>query len=145
MRKTAVDIFRDYCRNRGLRVTAGREIIIDEIFKETGHFNVESLFARIRENNPETKLARGSIYRTLPFLIDAGLIRESLPNKKGICYEKTLGCAHHDHLKCMNCGRVFEFYSRQIDAAQKEICRKYGFEMHWHMHLIGGYCRTCRK
>ena len=138
-------IFKEYCKNNGMRYTPEREIIIDEIYCKDGHFDADELFLRIRNRYPKIKLAKGSIYRTLPHLIQAGLIRESLTEESHVCYEHTLGHEHHDHIKCVECGRIFEFYEKEIDKLQKNLCRRRNFKMLWHTHVIGGYCSKCLK
>ncbi len=138
-------IFKEYCKNKGMRYTSEREVIIGEIYRKDGHFDIDGLFLRIRNRYPEIKLAKGSIYRTLPHLIQAGLIRESLTDEGHVCYEHTLGHQHHDHLKCMGCGRIFEFYDQRIDRAQRQVCDNLKFKMFWHTHVIGGYCSKCQK
>ncbi len=139
-----INIFRDYCRKNGMRYTPEREVIIDEIYRRDSHFDIDNLFLRIRSRHPRIRLAKGSIYRTLPHLIQSGLIRESLTDKGRVCYEHTLGHDHHDHLKCIGCGKIFEFYEKGIDEKQRELCRKRGFKMVWHMHVIGGFCKKCQ-
>ena len=138
-------VFKEYCKKNGMRYTPERELIIEEVYRKDGHFDIDSLFLRIRNRHPEMKLAKGSIYRTLPHLIRAGLIRESLMDDGHVCYEHTLGHQHHDHLKCVGCGKIFEFYDQEIDSAQKKVCDKLKFNMLWHIHVIGGYCSKCQK
>lgn len=128
-----------------MRYTPERGVIIDEIYREDGHFDIDNLFIRIRNRYPKIKLARGSIYRTIPHLIQAGLIRESLTNEGRICYEHILGHTHHDHLKCLSCEQVYEFYVEEIDKRQSELCKKRKFKMVSHMHVIYGYCAKCKK
>ena len=144
MRK-AQEIFRKYCRSKGMRYTVERDLIVAEIYREDGHFDIDSLFLSIRARHPETRLAKGSIYRTLPHLIHAGLVREALTDDGHLCYEHTLGHAHHDHMKCMECGRIFEFYDDGIDTTQQELCAARNFDMIWHIHVLGGYCSACRE
>lgn len=137
-------IFKEYCKRNRMRYTPERDLIIREIYRENGHFGIDDLFLRIRNRHPKTKLAKGSIYRIIPYLINAGLIRISFTDRDHVCYEYTLGHSHHDHMKCIRCGRIFEFYDERIDRAQQEICRKRGFKMLWHVHVIGGYCSRCQ-
>ncbi|MFC1576818.1 Fur family transcriptional regulator [Candidatus Omnitrophota bacterium] len=144
MKEPAV-IFKSHCRERGMRYTPEREMIINEIYRKDGHFDIDELFMRIRSRHPKIKLAKGSIYRTLPFLIDAGLVRRSLSDARHACYEHTLGHSHHDHLKCVGCGRIFEFSEDRIDKAQKEVCDKFKFKMLWHVHVVSGYCMRCAQ
>lgn len=138
-------IFGEYCRSHGMRYTRERGMIIDEIYRRDGHFDIDSIFLRIRNRNTKIKLAKASIYRTLPHLVGAGLIRESLTDEGHACYEHTLGHSHHDHMKCMGCGKILEFYEKQIDQIEQKLCKKRGFRMLWHTHVIGGYCRKCLK
>lgn len=140
-----VSVFQDYCRRHGLRCTRARDRIVEEIYRLDGHFDIDDIFLRIRNRRPRTKLAKASIYRTLPHLIGAGLIRASLAEGGRACYEHTLGHGHHDHMKCVKCGRVFEFYERKIDQIQQEVCRKRRFTMLWHTHVVNGYCAQCKK
>jgi len=137
-------IFKEYCRKHWMRYTPERDVIIDEIYRKDGHFDIDNLFLRIRSNNPEMKLAKGSIYRTIPHLIKAGLIRESFTEGGCTSYEHILGHEHHDHMKCLNCGKVFEFYEKKIDSSQKRLCSKLNFKMLWHVHVIFGYCAKCK-
>jgi len=143
--KKALQVFRQYCKNNGMRNTPEREKIIEEIYRVDEHFDVDRLFLRIRNRYPELKLSKVSIYRAIPHLLKAGLISEAFSDSGATCYEHVLGHAHHDHMKCLGCGKVIEFYDRQIDEVQQKICEKIGFEMAWHMHVICGYCKQCRK
>jgi len=140
-----INIFRKYCKINELRYTPEREIIIEEIYRKYEHFDIDSLFLRIRKKYPNIKLAKGSIYRTIPHLLEAGLIRVSFTDNGHSCYEKTLGQQHHDHMKCLKCGTIFDFYSEKIDQLQEAVCKKFGFEMVWHVHMLGGYCSKCRS
>jgi len=138
-------IFKQYCKKNSMRYTPEREIIIDEIYCKDTHFNIDNLFLRIRNKYPKIKLAKGSIYRTIPHLVRSGLVRESLADEGHICYEHALGHDHHDHLKCLGCGRVFEFYEDYIDKAQQALCKKSKFKMVSHTHVLYGYCSKCHK
>jgi len=139
------EIFKQFCKENAMRYTPERGLIIDEIYRTHAHFDVDSLFLRIRNKHPKIKLARGSIYRTVPHLINAGLLRESLTEEGRICYEHTLGHTHHDHLKCIHCGKILEFYDEAIDQKQIQLCKKRKFKMTSHLHVIYGYCSNCKK
>lgn len=138
-------IFKEYCEVNAMRYTPERGLIIDEIYRIDGHFDIDNLFLRIRTRHAKIKLAKGSIYRTLPHLIKAGLIRESYTEEGHSCYEHTVGHAHHDHMKCLKCGKVFEFYAGEIDRIQEAICKRRKFKLIWHMHMLAGYCSKCHS
>lgn len=138
-------IFKEYCKTNEMRYTPERDIVIEEIYRKYEHFDIDSLFLRIRKSHPKIKLAKGSIYRTIPHLLKAGLIRLSFTDNGHSCYEKTLGHQHHDHMKCVDCGTVIDFYSKEIDRLQDTICKKLNFKMIWHVHMLGGYCSKCKS
>ena len=138
-------IFKEYCRKKGMRYTPERAIVIDEIYRRDVHFDIDSLFLSIRTRHPNLTIAKASIYRTIPHLIKSGLIRESFYKHRHACYEHVLGHAHHDHMRCVGCGKVFEFFEVGIDEAQQALCRRRKFTMLWHNHVIVGYCAQCQR
>lgn len=139
----AIRVFRKYCSGKKMRYTPEREIIIREIYALGGHFNVEQLFSEIRRKNPKSTMAKTSIYRSVPFFLDAGLLRESIAEAGQIFYECTLGRFDHDHFRCVGCGAIVEFYSKDLETAQKKICEKEKFKVLWRTNVINGYCQTC--
>jgi Fur family ferric uptake transcriptional regulator len=140
----ALNAFRRYCTSKKMRYTPEREMIIKEIYNLDSHFNIDHLFSRIRQKNPHSKIAKTSIYRSVPYFLDAGLLRESISHAGHVIYERTLGCLDHDHFRCVNCGKIAEFYSPALEQAQKKICRKENFKVLWRTNVINGYCERCR-
>lgn len=140
-----VNIFKEYCDKKGMRYTPERKVIIEEIYNKDGHFDVDSLFLRIRNGFSELKIAKGSVYRILPHLVNAGLVRESY--SKGGCtyYEHTLGHDHHDHLRCIDCGEVSEFQVKETEKIQEAVCNERNFKLIGHVHVLIGYCEKCRN
>src|SRR5438552_14968551 len=97
----AIKVFREYCSKKRMRYTPEREIIIKEIYRSPGHFDIENLFNRIHAHHPQKKIAKTSIYRSVPYFLDAGLLRESIAEAGHVVYERTLGQFDHDHFKCI--------------------------------------------
>ncbi|HID92634.1 MAG TPA: transcriptional repressor [bacterium (Candidatus Stahlbacteria)] len=136
------DIFRDYLRRKGLKFTPERRIILDEVFSIHAHFDVEDLFQGLYQRNE--RISRATIYRTLPLLIDSGLIREAMRRQDRVYYEHTYGHRHHDHMICIKCGKIIEFRDDRIERLQEEICKKHGFKPIEHRLGIRGYCKDCQ-
>ncbi|MCD6423802.1 MAG: transcriptional repressor [Elusimicrobia bacterium] len=136
-------IFKDYLRKRGLKFTPEREVVLREVFSLHKHFDAEQLYQNLYKR--KKKISRASVYRTLPLLVRAGLITETLRCQGRTSYEHIFGHGHHDHMLCIGCGKVIEFRSEKIEKLQKEICRKYGFKPVEHRLGIKGYCRECQK
>jgi Fur family ferric uptake transcriptional regulator len=105
------------------------------------HITVQEIFAQIKHQG--SPLALATVYRALPLLWGAGILEE-VPHSGGrVLYELADGKPHHDHLFCLDCGRVIEFESQQIEELQEEICARLGFRMTGHTLCIRGQCRCC--
>src|SRR4030065_2536362 len=100
--KSEIEILREYIRQRGLRRTAEREMILREIFENHEHFDVDELYLRLRQKG--VKVSKASIYRALPLFIDCGLIREVDFSDGHWHYEHTHGHAQHTHLPRLRSG-----------------------------------------
>ena len=138
-------ILDDFIAAKNLRNTPERHIILEEIYSKDAHFDADDLYIRIHNNYPENKISKASIYRNLPLFVEADLLRESLHESGRTIYEHTIGHTHHDHLKCVKCGRVIEFSDKRIDKAQDEVCKNNRFRMTSHLHVISGVCSKCRN
>ena len=139
----ALQVFRRYCTKKKMRYTSERQMIIKEIYSSNGHFNIDHLFSQIRKKNPRSRMAKTSIYRSVPYFLDAGLLRESIAHSGHVIYERTLGRFDHDHFRCVGCERIVEFYSSELQQAQKKICEKEKFKILWRTNVINGYCQKC--
>ncbi len=136
-------IFRDYIRRRGLRHTPERERIVREIFRVHGHFDVDELYWRLSQQN--IKVSKASIYRSLPLLMECGLIREVDFSDGHWHYEHVYGHPHHCHLRCLGCGRVVEFEEPLVAQVEQNLVDKYGFVIKDHTLTVQGYCPRCQK
>jgi len=139
------EIFKSYCEKNGMRYTPERDVIIEEIYRKEEHFDIDNLFLRLRNRYTNIRLAKGSIYRTLPHLIKAGLLRLSFTDQGHMCYERTIGHKHHDHMKCLGCGLVLEFLCQEIEDLQESMAKKLKFKIIWQLHVLSGYCEKCLK
>lgn len=140
----ALGIFRKYCNQRKMRYTPEREIIIKEIYRSKDHFNVDNLFERVRANNPASKIAKTSVYRSVPHFLDAGLLRQSAVQAGEVIYERTLGHLDHDHFVCLGCGKIIEFSSPELTSVQQKLCRENKFTVLWRTNVVNGYCQDCQ-
>lgn len=135
--------FEDFLRTRGLRFTPERQAILEEVLVRAGHFDPEELYLSLRQK--KRLVSRASVYRTLPLMVEAGIVEQVERTDKHAHYERTLGREHHDHMLCVSCGRVIEFYSEPIENLQEELCRKHRFQGISHTLEITGYCAKCAR
>ena len=130
----------DSLRERGVRLTRQRRILLDLIDHSGQHLDAESLFKLAKEKDP--KLNRVTVYRTLKLLQAAGLAQE-LVLQGQTRFEREYKREHHDHFICKSCGEIFEFSSPEIERIQDEIAADIGFVIDGHRHQIFGFCRDC--
>ena len=133
--------FSQFLARNSLRLTQERRTILDEMLQIHGHFDADSLLVHFRRKG--RTVSRATLYRTLARLVEAGLVHKIEMAEGQAQYEVIFGRHHHDHMICLECGRIVEFESRDIERLQEEICRRKGFKMTGHMHQIRGRCATC--
>ena len=142
--ESALWTLRGYLRRSGLRATPQRRAVLREVLRGGEHFDAEQLYDRLRERGKKVSLA--TVYRTLGLLTEAGLIREVLQGDGDRArYEAVYGHPHHDHMVCVECGRVIEFCDERIEQLQRLVCRRHGFRALDHRMGIRGVCRQCRE
>lgn len=123
---------RDHLKSLGLKATAPRKRIL-ELFEasERKHLTAEDVYRILVSEDYDIGLA--TVYRVLMQFEQAGLLlRHRFDGDKAI-FELNPG-DHHDHLVCMKCGRVEEFYDSEIEARQRAVAAERGFAIRDH-HL----------
>lgn len=136
-------IFQNFLIEKKLKLTKERLAVMDEIFSSDGHFEPELLYLRIK--GAGIKASRASVYRTLNLLVESGLVERISRTEKSNVYEHTFGRKHHDHMVCILCGDVIEFYSEKLEEVQSMICAENNFFGTSHILEIKGQCSRCRK
>jgi Fur family ferric uptake transcriptional regulator len=129
-------------RNAGLKVTMPRVKILEVLEAHSdSHLSAEDVFRLLLEAGEEIGLA--TIYRVLTQFEDAGLVKRHNFEGGYSVFELDQG-EHHDHIVCINCGRVVEFVDETIETRQREIARRMGYEIGDHTLVIYGRCRDPR-
>ena len=117
----------DFIRRMGLRRTGQREIILRSAFSQQEHFTAEDLLDRVRKIQPT--ISRATVYRTLGLMVEAGLLREIDLGGEQTTYDPNfLDKPSHNHLVCIDCGRVVEFEDAHIELLNDCVTRRLGFK-----------------
>lgn len=137
-----IEVFRNYIKENGLKFTPERKAILEEVFETHEHFDAESLYRKLKNKDKDISIA--TIYRTLPLLIESGLVSEAMRCGDRIYYEHTFGHKPHAHMVCIKCGKIIEFQDDRIEKIKREICEKYDFKPEEFRFGIKGICKDCR-
>ena len=135
--------FKKLLRANRLKYTKQRELILEIICDNDGHFTPEDIYNLIKKSYPDVKLGIATVYRTLTLLEEASIVSSISFGAQGKKYEFGLG-THHDHLVCLKCGDISEFYDETMERLQEEIAKKFNFKMTNHIMKITGICSACQ-
>jgi Fur family transcriptional regulator, ferric uptake regulator len=130
-------------KKAGLKATIPRLKILEILESaEHPHLTAEDVYQRLRESGEDVGLA--TVYRVLTQFQAAGLvIRHNFEGGRSV-FEVNQG-GHHDHMVCLECGRVFEFYDPEIESRQASVAAKAGFIIEDHSMYLYGVCEGMRR
>ncbi len=131
-------------RERGIRLTRQREILLELIDQSGKHLDAESLFQMAQKRDP--KLNRVTVYRTLKLLKKGGLVDElDLLHYDGDQhYYETRTKQEHAHIICLRCGKVEEYFGDSLQKLRRQVEEHFGFQILLTRTEVGGYCSHCQ-
>ena len=140
----ALDSTEGSLKERGVRLTRQRQILLELIDRTGAHLDVEQLYRMAKERDP--KINRVTVYRTLKMLKAGGLVDElDLMHYGGDQhYYETRLKQEHAHVVCLRCGRVEEFFGEPLQRLRKQIESHFGFQVLMARTEVGGYCAHCQ-
>lgn len=128
-------------RDRGLRWTPQRRVLIEVLSRSNGHVTGAELVDRCRAIDPTT--IPSTVYRTLDVLEDLGIVRHA-HGVDGREEYHVLPAAEHGHLHCTRCRRTWEIDAVEAAALVEVLCEQRGFEVDLSHLSIAGLCAECR-
>jgi len=128
----------DDLKNTGLKATGPRLKIL-EVFQRgvQRHMTAEDVFRHLLQDGADVGLA--TVYRVLTQFEQAGLLHRNHFESGKAVYELNEG-QHHDHMVCLDCGRVEEFYDAEIEHRQQAVAQAKGFEIADHSLSLYAHC-----
>jgi Fur family ferric uptake transcriptional regulator len=141
-RAALIRLFGRYLKDLGLPVTHQREVVADAVFGAEGHLSVDDIADKLRERGEG--IGKATIYRTLDLLVRSRLVAEHDFGEGFKRYEHRLSNRPiHEHLICLECGKVVEFESDELFRVENNVRREYGFVPVRRRLEIYGLCKEC--
>lgn len=133
----------EFIRRKGMRRTPQREAIVRLAFENDEHFTSEELFDRVRRKN--INASRATVYRTIALLVEAGMLHEIDLGGDLKTYDPNFhDRPTHNHLVCVDCGKVIEFEDSHLELLNDCLTRRLGFRPKRQSIKIEACCEQLR-
>lgn len=139
----AKERFKIFLEQNKNRKTPERFAILEEIYMNQQHFDAEALYIKMKQN--AYRVSRATIYNTLDILVSCQLVIQHQFGHNKTLYEKAYGLPPHDHIICVKCGEIKEFFDERVNHIISKHTSEEGFLVARHSMNIYGVCRTCRN
>ncbi len=144
MNATIQEKLDNYIKGKGLRKTSQRDALVDIIFSNDEHFTADELYERVKKNN--SNASRATVYRTIALLVDAKLLYEIDLGEDVKTYDPNFhDRPSHNHMICVDCGKVIEFEDDNIDILNDCLTRRMGFRPVSQSIRIEAACENLRS
>jgi Fur family ferric uptake transcriptional regulator len=127
-------------KEKGLKLTPQRRLIVDAIHDIDTHLTAEEIIAHVQAKMPE--IHKSTIYRTLELLEKNDCVFRTALGEHYV-YHHVEERHHHHHLVCSSCGKTIDCDEDFFAPVEKSLLEKYGFRVDFKHFVMSGYCKEC--
>ncbi len=139
----AGEIFRHFLKSEKNRITPERFEVMDATIDYEGHFGADDLYILMKNNH--SRVSRATVYKTLELLVQCELLSKRNFGENITRYESNYKRQSHDHLICVDCGRIVEFVDAHIKKLPQQISDKLGFNFESYSFNIFARCKNTKN
>jgi len=136
--------FKDMIKSLGLNNSIQREYLLKILFQSKEHLNAEELLHQVKTTY-NVNIGIATVYRILNLLEDLNIVKSiSISGQDFKVYELSLK-PHHDHMVCVKCNTIVEFYDAELEKTQELVAQEKGFQLQSHTMMLYGICKKCKE
>lgn len=136
--------FKDMIKSLGLNNSIQREYVLKVLFENRGHLNADELLSKVKSMY-KVKMGIATVYRILNLLEDLNIVKSiSITGQDFKVYELNLK-PHHDHMVCIKCNSIVEFFDAELERIQELVALEKGFKLQSHTMMLYGICKKCKE
>lgn len=136
--------FRRTIKSLGLNNSNQREYVLKILFDCDKHISAEDVAKRVKSTY-NINIGIATVYRILNLLEELNTVKGiSIDGFESKVYELTL-TSHHDHMVCVECGKIVEFYDAEVEKIQELVAIENGFLLQSHTMMLYGICKNCQN
>ena len=135
IKKEYLDDFQEALKTEGLKFTDQRYTVFKYLNENKGHYECDEIILNLAKRN-KIKVSRATVYRTLDLLVKYNFAKKMILDDGIARYEGNVDSHHHDHMICIETGKIIEFTCQEIEDLQDIVAEKNGYRVVKHVHQL---------